>query len=88
MRKTLDQIIKESIRASEIVRGLRSFFIGGASNIKLANVDQLVTDTVFQLESYAQKLNVQLQIEKLREPVWVMVDWVFCPIVTTDSGLS
>ena len=74
LRKTLDQIIKESIRASEIVRGLRSFFIGGASNIKLADVDELVTDTVSQLESYAQKLNVQLKIEKLTEPVWVMVD--------------
>ena len=74
LRKTLDQIIKESIRASEIVRGLRSFFIGGASNIKLADVAQLVAETVSQLESYAQKLNVQLKIEKLSEPVWVMVD--------------
>jgi signal transduction histidine kinase len=74
LRKTLDQIIKESIRASEIVRGLRSFFIGGASNIKLADVDQLVNETVSQLESYAQKLNVQLKIEKLSEPVSVMVD--------------
>ena len=31
-------------------------------------------DAVSQLESYAQKLNVQLKIEKLSEPVWVMVD--------------
>ena len=74
LRKTLDQIIKESIRASEIVRGLRSFFIGGASNIKSVEVDQLVADTVSQLESYAQKLNVQLKTEKLSDSVLVMVD--------------
>jgi signal transduction histidine kinase len=74
LRKTLDQIIKESIRASEIVRGLRSFFIGGASNIKVAEVEQLVTDTVSQLENFAQKLSVQIKVEKLKEPVSVMVD--------------
>jgi signal transduction histidine kinase len=74
LRKTLNQIIKESIRASEIVRGLRSFFIGGTSNIKLTDVEQLVTDTVSQLESYAQNFNVQLKIEKLSESIWVMVD--------------
>jgi signal transduction histidine kinase len=74
LRLTLDQIIKESIRASEIVRGLRSFFIGGTSNIKEAEVERLVTDTVFQLENFAQKLNVQIKVEKLKEPVSVMVD--------------
>ena len=74
LRKTLDQIIKESIRASEIVRGLRSFFIGGTSNIKEAEVERLVTDTVSQLENYAQKLSVQIKVEKLNESVSVMVD--------------
>jgi signal transduction histidine kinase len=63
LRKTLDQIIKESIRASEIVRGLRSFFIGGTSNIKEAEVERLVTDTVSQLENYAQKLSVQMMVD-------------------------
>jgi signal transduction histidine kinase len=74
LRQTLDQIIKESIRASEIVRGLRSFFIGGTSNIKKAEVERLVTDTVSQLENYAQKLSVQIKVDKLNEPVSVMVD--------------
>jgi signal transduction histidine kinase len=53
---------------------LRSFFIGGTSNIKEAEVERLVIDTVSQLENYAQKLSVQIKLEKLNEPVSVMVD--------------
>ena len=33
-----------------------------------------MTDTVSQLENFAQKLSVQIKVEKLKEPVSVMVD--------------
>jgi C4-dicarboxylate-specific signal transduction histidine kinase len=47
----LKKVVSETIRASEIVRGLRSYFIGGASNLQHASAIKIIDDCVGRLHT-------------------------------------
>ena len=50
-KDVLKKVVSETIRASEIVRGLRSYFIGGASNLQHASATKIIDDCVGRLQT-------------------------------------
>jgi signal transduction histidine kinase len=50
-KDVLKKVVSETIRASEIVRGLRSYFIGGASNLQHASATKIIDDCVGRLHT-------------------------------------
>ena len=48
-RDVLKKVVSETLRASEIVRGLRGYFIGGASNLQSTSVIKMIDDCVVRL---------------------------------------
>jgi two-component system sensor kinase FixL len=73
--RTLRQIADETVRASEVVRGLRSFFTAGSSKLEQVDMAQLVQTCVQRLQKLADKREVVLQIDLQASPV-VQVDAV------------
>ena len=55
-RDILKKVVSETLRASDIVRGLRSYFIGGASNLQSTSVKKMINDCV-------ERLNVKNEIK-------------------------
>ena len=48
-RDILKKVVSETLRASEIVRGLRSYFIGGASNLQHTSAIKMIDDCIERL---------------------------------------
>ena len=63
LRRTLRQIADESIRASEVVRGLRSFFIAGVSRVQRVNTAELVQSCVERLQKLSDKAQVPIAMQ-------------------------
>ena len=63
LMRTLRQIADESIRASEVVRGLRSFFIGGVSRVQPVDARQWVQNCVQRLQKLSDKMQVRIETE-------------------------
>ena len=61
-REVLRKIVAETLRASEIVRGLRGYFIGGASNLQHASARGIVDDCIERLQK--KILSAGITVEK------------------------
>ena len=61
VKGVLTKVVSETIRASDIVRGLRSYFIGGASNLQQARVSDIVDDCVSRSLNNAKAAGVVLE---------------------------
>lgn len=61
VKGVLTKVVSETVRASDIVRGLRSYFIGGASNLQHARVNDIVDDCVSRSHKHAQTVGVLLE---------------------------
>ena len=61
VKGVLTKVVSETVRASDIVRGLRSYFIGGASNLQQARVSDIVDDCVSRSLNNAQAAGVVLE---------------------------
>jgi two-component system sensor kinase FixL len=61
LQSTLRKIADETIRASEIVRGLRSFFISGSSKLQNSDAVELVNACIAHSSYLAKKQGVELQ---------------------------
>jgi two-component system sensor kinase FixL len=72
-REILKKVVSETLRASEIVRGLRGYFIGGASNLQSTSVIKMIDDCVERLV-----VNNEVSVEKIyaHRNDTVMVDLV------------
>jgi len=57
----LKKVVSETIRASEIVRGLRGYFIGGASNLQHASIEKIVDDCVERLHLMITSSGVKVE---------------------------
>jgi C4-dicarboxylate-specific signal transduction histidine kinase len=60
-KEVLTKVVSETLRASDIVRGLRSYFIGGASNLQKVSARKIVEDCVERLQKNADKAGVTLE---------------------------
>lgn len=60
VKSTLSKVVAETRRASEIVRGLRSYFIGGISHPTPHRVYELVDDCIDRVNSIYQNRQVQV----------------------------
>ena len=61
-KEVLTKVVSETLRASDIVRGLRSYFIGGASNLQKVSARKIVEDCVERsLQKNADKAGVTLR---------------------------
>ena len=60
-KEVLTKVVSETLRASDIVRGLRSYFIGGASNLQKVSARKIVEDCVERLQKNADKAGVILE---------------------------
>jgi two-component system sensor kinase FixL len=56
----LRKIVNEALRATDVVRGLRSYFISGASSLEKTSVNSLVEKCVQRFSSHAEKAHVSL----------------------------
>jgi two-component system sensor kinase FixL len=73
VRNILKKIVSETLRASEIVRGLRSYFIGGASNLQHTSAIKMIDDC---LESLIIKNDVKVEKFYTHQNDTVIVDFV------------
>ncbi len=72
LHSTLRKIADETIRASEIVRGLRSFFISGSSKLQHVNATELVRACLTHLTHFASQQDVVLSADLVESaPVYV-----------------
>lgn len=65
LHSTLRKIADETIRASEIVRGLRSFFISGSSNLQNTDAADLVRACLAHLSHFAKRQGIGLKADIL-----------------------
>lgn len=63
LMRTLRQIADESVRASEVVRGLRSFFIAGVSRVQHVHTRELIENCAQRLQKLSDKMNVSLVLD-------------------------
>jgi len=75
LHRTLRQIADETVRASNVVRGLRSFFTAGSSKLEEVAIGPLVQTCIERLQALADKREVQLRLDLQASPV-VHVDAV------------
>lgn len=68
LMRTLRQIADESVRASEVVRGLRSFFIAGVSRVQPVNTPELVQTCVQRLRKFSDKMGVPVALDLPQVP--------------------
>lgn len=74
LRSVLKQITHETMRASDIVRGLRSFFIDGASSMLRSDINLLATDCCELLNAHSKKHNVDLIFVDSEENLFSVID--------------
>ena len=74
--QTLRLIANETVRASDIVRGLRSFFISGVSTLQRTSALQIVTECMARLEPKALLSQVSIHMEVTGQRHDVLVDAV------------
>lgn len=74
LQSTLRQITQETARASEIVKGLRSFFISGTSHLVPTDLSALVTDCAFRLQAEADKFKVRVDVQAKASDLVAWVD--------------
>ncbi len=69
----LRKIVNEALRATDVVRGLRSYFISGASSLKKTSVNALVDMCLQRFSSRAEKEQVSLVTvhAEIDHDVWV-----------------
>ena len=60
LRTMLRKIVNEALRATDVVRGLRSYFISGASSLGQTSVNALVDKSLQRFSSRANKEQVSL----------------------------
>jgi two-component system sensor kinase FixL len=63
LMRTLRQIADESVRASEVVRGLRSFFIAGVSRVQRVDTREWVQQCAQRLQKLSLKMDVNLVLQ-------------------------
>ena len=63
LNKVLRQIVDETLRASQIVRGLRSYFIAGAANLQTVQVAEWADDCLSRCQNLAIQQLVTLRLE-------------------------
>jgi two-component system sensor kinase FixL len=73
VRDILKKVVSETLRASEIVRGLRSYFIGGASNLQNTSAIKMIDDCI---ESLIIKNDVKVEKVYTHQNDTVIVDFV------------
>ena len=61
VKEVLTKVVAETLRASDIVRGLRSYFIGGASHLQRVSAQKIVDDCVARLQNNANKSGVVIE---------------------------
>jgi len=73
VRDILKKVVSETLRASEIVRGLRNYFIGGASNFQHTSAIKMIDDCVERLI-----IKNEIKVEKVytHQNDTVIVDFV------------
>lgn len=76
MFDVLQKIVKETVRASQIVKSLREYFIGGGSHLQWHRVKQLVEDCSSRFSTDFAASGVKLQIHFVQHPEKVLVDEV------------
>lgn len=72
----LRNIVKETWRASDIVRGLRSYFISGVSTLQRVEIKTLIDECLVRVEKRAEHAQVTLKSVYRHSVVSVMVDRV------------
>lgn len=76
LKQLLRSIVNETWRASDIVRGLRSYFISGISTLQRTDVKDLIDDCMARVEKKAAQAQVNL-VKVYQEPLPnLMVDRV------------
>lgn len=76
MSDVLQKIVKETVRASQIVKSLREYFIGGGSHLQWHGVKQLVHDCSSRFSTAFASSGVALETHFLAHPEKVLVDEV------------
>lgn len=76
VKQTLAKVVNETHRASDIVGGLRSYFIGGTFNPKLTLISEIVDDCVARAQSIFSHTGVQIERSSFVPEKWVHVDGV------------
>jgi len=76
VKEVLTKVVSETLRASDIVRGLRSYFIGGASHLQRTSARKIVDDCVQRVEKTALKAGVALEINYSHNNDVLLVDVV------------
>lgn len=75
-KEVLTKVVSETLRASDIVRGLRSYFIGGASHLQKVSARKIVEECVERLQKNADKSGVTLEIKFAHRNDALLVDVV------------
>lgn len=60
-KDVLKKVVSETIRASEIVRGLRGYFIGGTSNLQYVSAIKIIDDCVDRLHMMIHSTGVKVE---------------------------
>jgi len=76
VKEVLTKVVSETLRASDIVRGLRSYFIGGASHLQRTSARKIVDDCVQRVEKTALKAGVALETNYSHNNDVLLVDVV------------
>jgi signal transduction histidine kinase len=76
VKSTLAKVVSETLRASDIVGGLRSYFIGGSSNPKLTGIASIVDDCVVRAQTIFRHTGVQIERSIPAPDLHVFVDGV------------
>ena len=74
LNQTLRRIVDETLRATHIVKGLRSFFTSGVSALQHVDARSLIEDGMARVQDKAHKAQVQLQASYPTEPIPLVVD--------------
>ena len=75
-KEVLTKVVSETLRASDIVCGLRSYFIGGASHLQKVSARKIVEECVERLQKNADKSGVTLEIKFAHRNDALLVDVV------------
>lgn len=76
LKHLLRRIVDETWRASDIVRGLRSYFISGVSTLQRVDVRDLVHECISRVEKKAAHAQVTVNTLYLQQVTHVMMDRV------------
>lgn len=74
LNHTLRRIVDETLRATRIVKGLRSFFTSGVSVLQEVDAQTLIEDGLARVQSKANQAHVQLQASYPSTRISLVVD--------------